>query len=302
VRVRVVALVVLCAALLASHFDAGAAASTAAPTAMRYRDTVFNTVTTTRDIVYGSALDQQGNAVALRLDMYRPAGDRATKRPAIVWVHGGSFRNGDKTSLEIVDEATTFAKKGYVNVSINYRLTPEGCPALPIAKCLTEMADAMHDAQAAVRFLRKNAKRYRIEPTRIAIGGSSAGAVTALNVAFNPDNVGSSGSPGYSSAVRAAVSLSGTKVLGKADPGEPAILLFNGTADPIVNYRLAVNTVNEARAAGATALFTTWDGAGHVPYLAHRSEILDQTTTFLYQHLDLAHTSARRAAAQRRSP
>jgi hypothetical protein len=40
-------------------------------------------------------------------------------------------------------------------------------------------------------------------------------------------------------------------------------------------------------------VLVTWEGAGHVPYLAHRSEILDQTTAFLYEHLDLAHASAR---------
>ena len=52
-----------------------------------------------------------------------------TERPAIVWVHGGSFCCGDKSSAEIVDEATTFARKGYFNVSINYRLEPGGCSA-----------------------------------------------------------------------------------------------------------------------------------------------------------------------------
>jgi len=58
------------------------------------------------------------------LDIYEPTGDAVTERPAIVWVHGGSFCCGDKGSAEIVDEANTFARKGYLNVSINYRLEP----------------------------------------------------------------------------------------------------------------------------------------------------------------------------------
>ncbi|MGZ4716976.1 MAG: hypothetical protein ACXWCB_09815, partial [Acidimicrobiales bacterium] len=87
---------------------------------VRYRDAVFASVTTTSDVVYGSAVDQQGQTVSLTLDSYLPVGDSVTSRPAIVWVHGGSFSSGDKTSPELVDEATTFAKKGYVNVSINY--------------------------------------------------------------------------------------------------------------------------------------------------------------------------------------
>ena len=55
---------------------------------------------------------------------------------------------------------------------------------------------------------------YRIDTGRIAIGGTSAGAITALNVGANADDPGTSGSPGFSSAVSAAVSLSGAKLLG----------------------------------------------------------------------------------------
>src|SRR5262245_28073681 len=78
---------------------------------LRYRDLVFGTVTTTKNVTYGSAVDQQGTRVTLKLDVYRPSGDTVTSRPAIVWVHGGSFKSGDKTATEIVDEATTFARK-----------------------------------------------------------------------------------------------------------------------------------------------------------------------------------------------
>jgi len=55
-----------------------------------------------------------------------------------------------------------------------------------------------------------------------------------------------------------------------------------------VPYQWAVNTVNEARGAGLTSYLTTWEGAGHVPYTQHRTEILDQTRNFLYFELDLA--------------
>ncbi len=259
---------------------------------LRYRDAVFGTVTTTKDVAYGSAVNQQGATVALNLDVYRPTGDSATSRPAIVWVHGGSFRSGDKTSPELVDEATTFAKKGYVNVSINYRLSPGGCSAaLPTVECIQAIHDAMHDAQAAVRFLRANAATYGVDANRIAIGGSSAGAITALDVGYGPDDPGTSGNPGFSSAVRGAVSLSGAKIFGVADAGDAPALLFHGTADTTVPYQWAVNTVNEAQAAGLDAYLTSWSGAGHTPYVQHRAEILDQTTNFLYWELDLAHAA-----------
>jgi carboxylesterase type B len=257
---------------------------------LRYRDAVFTGVTTTSNVTYGSAADQQGQTVTLRLDVYAPTGDTVTDRPAIVWVHGGSFAFGSKTSPEIVDEATTFAKKGFVNVSINYRLSPNGCTTVT-AECLTAIVDAKHDAQAAVRFLRAHADDYGVDENRIAIAGTSAGAITALNVGYGPEDVGNSGNPGFASTVRASVSLSGARILTTPNPGEAAALLFHGTADTLVPYQWALDTVAEAEAAGLIANLTTFEGAGHVPYTQNRTTILDQTTNFLYWTLDLTHAA-----------
>lgn len=261
---------------------------------LRYRDAVFGGVTKTADITYGSAPDYQGNPFTLKLDVYTPNGDTNTHRPAVVWVHGGSFSGGDKTSPELVDEANWLGQRGYVSASINYRLDPAGCSAAGggTTSCLREIADAQHDAQAAVRFLRANAGTYGVDPNRIAIGGSSAGAISALNVADSPDDPGTSGTPGVSSAVQAAVSLSGAKIYGREEPTDAPILLFHGTSDTTVPYAWAVSTYNEAQAAGLTSFLTSFAGAGHVPYAQHRQEILDQTTNFLYWTLDLAHASA----------
>ncbi len=224
---------------------------------MRYRDAVFDAVNTTSDVSFGSAVDQQGTIVDLKLDVYEPAGDTNTERPVIVWVHGGSFSGGDKTSGEIVFEATEMAKKGYVSVSISYRLYGPGCSAAGGNQggCVQAIIDAQHDAQAAVRFLRQNAATYRIDTDRIAIGGTSAGAITALNVGANADDPGTSGNPGFSSAVGGAVSLSGAKLLGPPQTtGDAPTLMFHGTADPLVPYQWAVNTLNDAHAGGAHVL------------------------------------------------
>ncbi len=109
---------------------------------LRYRDPVFGFgVDQTSDVVYGSAINAENQTVTLTLDVYEPTGDTLTARPAIVWVHGGSFTSGDKTSPELVDEANTFASKGYFNVSINYRLEPGGCTGgTPAAVCITAIA------------------------------------------------------------------------------------------------------------------------------------------------------------------
>ena len=253
--------------------------SGAAP--LRYRDAVFTGVTKTADITYGTAVNQQGQTVTLQLDMYAPTGDAVTSRPTIVWVHGGSFCCGNKTSGEIVDEANTFALKGYVNASISYRLSPGGCNAGgPTAECITAIQHALDDAQAAVAFLRANAATYGIDPTRIAIGGTSAGAITALNVGYSNEE-----SP--TSAVRASVSLSGAHIFGAFNTGDAPSLLFHGSSDVVVPYQWAVNTRDGAQAAGLVSFLTTWTGAGHVPYTQNRQQILDETTNFLYKAMDL---------------
>ncbi|WP_254127282.1 alpha/beta hydrolase [Aquihabitans sp. G128] len=258
---------------------------------LRYRDPIFTTVNKQADVVYGSATTQAGTTMALKMDVYAPKGDPVTaNRPAIVWIHGGAFKNGDKTSAEIVDEATTFAKKGYVNVSINYRLS-KGCfPAGP--ECVQGIIDAKHDAQAAVRYLRLHKSSMKIDPDRIAIAGSSAGAYTALNVAYGSEDVGTSGNPGFSSKVRAAVSLSGAAATTTPSAGEPPALFFHGDADPVVPYSAAVRTVDAAHAAGLEAYLTTFPDGTHVPYGKNRTVILTQTTNFLYWELGLDELNA----------
>jgi acetyl esterase/lipase len=223
-----------------------------------------------------------GQTITLKLDVYSPpASDAVTSRPAIVWVHGGSFSGGNKTSPELVDESNTFAKKGFVNASIDYRLESGGCSAGGVTQeCITAIQEAEQDAQTAVRFLRTHAATYGIDPTRIAIGGSSAGAITALNVGY-----ASSENP--ASKVRAAVSLSGANLLSNIGAGDAPALLFHGTSDPLVPYQWAVNTTNQAKAANLQVFLETWQGAGHVPYAQFRTQILTQTQNFLWWEMDL---------------
>jgi acetyl esterase/lipase len=282
--------------LLAVVFGASGCLENVAPPGdgpLRYRDAVFSDVTRTDGIVYGSAVDESGATQQLVLDLYEPSGDTVSARPAVVWVHGGSFRFGDRTSPELVDEATTLGRQGYVGVSIEYRLSSVGCSAGGATPaCLGEIVDAKHDAQAAVRFLRAHATQYRIDPDRIAVAGTSAGAITALNVAYGADDPGTSGNPGQSSTVRAAVSLSGAAILTQPDPGEPPTLLFHGTADPLVPYAWGKATAETAQSEGLVSDLVTWEGDGHVPYVQHRAEILEQTSNFLYWTMDLAHAAA----------
>ncbi len=258
------------------------------PAPLRYRDEIFTSVTKTADITYGSSWNQEQQEVTLKLDVYRPDGDTVTDRPVLILVHGGSFKTGSKTSPELVDQANVFAKKGYVTVSISYRLSKAGCiPVTP--SCPTAILHAKHDALAAVRFLRANAATYGIDTERIAITGSSAGAITAANVAYGSDDPGNSGTSDQPSNVRAATSLSGCAITTTPSAGEPPVLFLHGTADVVVQYGCATTTRDAALAAGLEANFTVLEGGAHVPYVAFRQTILDHTTNFLYWRLDLEH-------------
>lgn len=265
-------------------------ATPSGPAPLRYRDEIFSTVTKTADITYGSAVNLSGQTVTLKLDMYRPAGDTVTSRPAIVWVHGGSFSSGTKTSPEIVDQATEFAKKGYVTAAISYRLEPGGCTgSVSVQVCIGAVGEAREDAQTAVRFLRSQAASYGIDTTRIAIGGTSAGAITALNVGYTPESPGTGDHQGFSSSVGAVQSLSGSMLAsGPIDAGDAPALLFHGTADNAVPYSWAVTTTDQAEAAGLVTVLRTWEGAGHVPYYENRQQILDETRNFFYSQMKLA--------------
>ncbi len=267
------------------------------PAPLRYRDEIFSGVDTTADLTYGSAPGLDGTAHDLRLDLYEPHGDTASVRPAVVLVHSGAFSFGNKDSAELVDLAGALGRRGIVSVSINYRLlAPAGCTGTngTSPTCLTAASAAQHDAQAAVRWLRANQTRYRIDADRIAMAGSSAGGITALLAAYRSDDPGTSGNPAPSSAIGAAISLSGgvPDAASYTGPGDAPALLFHGTADTIIPFAWSVETAVASLSAGIYVNLQPFADAGHVPYTQFRDQIVTQTVNFLYQqlHLDSAAT------------
>ncbi|HYP47621.1 MAG TPA: alpha/beta hydrolase [Thermoleophilaceae bacterium] len=268
---------------------------------LRYRDQTFTNVSITRDIQYGSA-PVNGAQQALRLDLYQPTPDTQASRPAVVWVHGGGFSGGDKGSGPSPELAAIFARLGYVTVSINYRLLGSGCTGASVtSSCYAAAIAAKEDAQAAVRWLRANASTYRIDPTRIGIGGESAGGITATLVGVNSESPGSSGNPGFSSAVRGFVSISGGLPDGVfAGAGDAAGLLFVGTADTLVPPVWSAQTAGALLNNGVPAYVQAFEGAGHVPWFgAPREQMITQSNYFLYTFLDVAHAAGQPATAAR---
>lgn len=118
--------------------------------------------------------------LSLTMDIYSPEGDSSACRPLLVFAHGGAFFNGDKATEPIVRWCRYFASLGYVVASVNYRIGFRPTPGaiLDAAYC------ACQDVEAAIRFLVYHRAEFRIDPMRVFLAGSSAGGITALNVAF----------------------------------------------------------------------------------------------------------------------
>jgi dienelactone hydrolase len=214
---------------------------------VRYLDLVFDGYTTTPNLKYGESVNYLGVLQEHKLDVLQPVGDEATlNRAAVVWVHGGFFKRGSKDVEWYQEAREQYVKAGYVVFSIDYRLNeslPEGLlptiQTLRLQEYIQEAKDAAHDAQAAVRWVRDHAAEYRIDPSKIAISGHSAGGIISQMVGFNEDDPGTSGTAGVSSRVAAVVSSAGGTlplVLANVGLNEPPMLLSHGIADDVVPY------------------------------------------------------------------
>jgi para-nitrobenzyl esterase len=247
----------------------------------RYREVVFPSVGITKDIEYGAATTWDGEEEILILDLYQPDGDLEKQRAAIVWIHGGGFVSGDKSNSAMSYLSEEFSKRGYVCASINYRIvTEEQFAKSPVP----EIIDAMHDARAAVRWLHANASHYRIDTERIAIGGGSAGAYTALNVAYLEDE-GTSGNPGYPSEVKAVVDFWGGMInYSEMETGEAPLIIIHGTADKTVPFTNAESLVQRAIETGIPYEFHPLEGAPHAAW-NNMDQYIEWIVPFLYEYV-----------------
>ena len=158
-------------------------------------------VKVSKNIAYASYGKRQ-----LRLDLFRPRGSVLV--PGVILLHGGGWRSGDR-SLQI-PLAQHLAGRGYAAAVIEYRLSPEAhYPA------------AVHDAKAAIRWMRAHASEYAIDSTRIAVSGCSAGGHLAALVGTTNDDPrfeGTCNNLGHSSSVQAIIDVDG--ILDFRDPAE----------------------------------------------------------------------------------
>jgi len=184
------------------------------------------------------------DAQSLDLDLYTPAFDNLKNRPLIIYVHGGGFSQGTRNSQDIQDFCKNLARYGYVVSSISYRLTRKGtetgfgcdCPAVDK---INTFGEAVEDLQDATFFLINNRERFGIDPQNIILSGSSAGAETALNTAYQPPYCYGldSGPVSYAGVISMAGAIPDTSKI-YIESAVPS-LLFHGTCDNLVPYATA---------------------------------------------------------------
>jgi acetyl esterase/lipase len=209
-----------------------------------------------RITIYDDLRYREGDSKSWTLDLALPENFGDEKHPALVIIHGGGWRNGTKRDRPYRAMLTEFALKGYVTLSVEYRLIGEA----PMPACI-------EDVKCAIRWLRAHADKYKVDPDRIAAYGHSAGAHLALMLAMTSDNSQLEGDgpwKEHSSRITSVIGGSPPTVLSRRFSDEPEkyapltyvkkemppILLIQGTADTIVRADTTDAFVEKCKQAG----------------------------------------------------
>ncbi|MHC4511205.1 MAG: alpha/beta hydrolase fold domain-containing protein [Planctomycetota bacterium] len=238
-----------------------------------------------KDVEFG-----KGGGRSLTLDLYTPV-TLEQPVPGLIFIHGGAWKGGNKDMYR--PYAARYAQRGYVVASISYRLSSEApFPA------------AVEDAKCAVRWMRANAGKYRVDPNHICVLGGSAGGHLAMMVGYSSqqkDLEGAGGHPGVSSKVQAVVNIYGPcdltvpgirdvdvvrqfladkkydeapELYRKASPllhlscDDPPTLILHGTLDSLVPISQSDELVKRLRQVGVTHTYDRLEGWPHVMDLA----------------------------------
>lgn len=250
---------------------------------------------------------QPGNRRAWKLDLVMPRERSEKPRPAIVFVHGGGWSSGDKGRGFFKSGPVEYASKGYVCISVNYRLSDED----PFPACL-------QDVKCAVRWLRAHADKYNVDPNRIGGYGNSAGAhLVSLLGLVNGDQTLEGDGPwqDQSSLLNAAcvsaiptdfvnwpggvrnkrtlfqllnskeTSLEELAILASpithVSKQAPPFLVFQGTGDRIVDVSQADSFVAALKSAGAVDItYQRYPKANHDVFTSHRRETYPEMEAF----------------------
>lgn len=244
-------------------------------------------VAVSEGIIYGQGEVEAPTAghKNLLLDLYEPvaAGLDGELLPAVVIIHGGGFFGGSRRQEELVRIANEMASRGYVAISIDYRLIPdEPVPSARVEPLLQAIFDdqgelptanakgitaAIDDGLTAIDWLHASADNLGVDTDRIGLVGASAGAITSVHLAYVLDNHGLP-----PQALRFVVDFWGGSVIppndraaaaAHLDAVEPPLIAIHGTHDQSVSVEYSDLLVARALDQGLAHEYYRIEGAGH---------------------------------------
>ena len=248
---------------------------------VRYLHPIFENVDIEKDIVFDEVVNHKGETEKLLLDVYTPTGDTEINRPAILWIHGGGFRYGnDKTQSYIVAMANRFARRGYVGVSIDYRVREN-----PRDDIEGTLSHALEDAMTGLNWLRSNSEKYNIDKNKIVVGGGSAGGMIAVILCYKD---GTDSEKWDKSGIIGLINLWGSPDpswrVSMVDKNDPPTIIVHGTEDPLVPYINSELLMNELDRHKVKYEIIPIEGAGHTP-ADHMDEFAKKIAQFLFEVL-----------------
>ena len=283
--------------------------------ANRFTTVQFNTLISST-VTYTQAVDYTGKAVNLSVDIYQPSLDTLSRRPLIIYCHGGNFTSGSRTSAWPVKFCQQFAKMGYVTASIDYRL---GIGANGDQDVISAQIRAVQDAKAAIRYFKQTAVEqgnpYRIDTAQIYIAGEASGGVLALQLGYlnsstefsavgsidvltNLNGIEGSTTLPYSSNIKGIISLSGAILdLDWVNNPTMPLIMVHGSKDASIPYKSGIVSPytttplygsflidSVATSRQLNVAFHTFAGVGATPYISSTT-YADSTINYVSKEL-----------------
>ncbi|MDH5399891.1 MAG: alpha/beta hydrolase [Cyclobacteriaceae bacterium] len=178
----------------------------------------------------------------LGMDIFYPVASSSEKRPVLIYVHGGGFGAGTRDHPSHLEFCEHFAKKGWVTATISYHLTMKGksfsCDQ-PKANKVATFNTVAGNIHQSVAYLLQRQKQFNIDPHRIVLIGSSAGAEAALHAIYCEDT--REGILPESFRYAGVISMAGALLDEKMITAENVVptQMFHGTCDQLVPYASA---------------------------------------------------------------
>lgn len=236
------------------------------------------------------------------LDVWTKPGLSGSRRPVLIFFHGGAWVKGRRAEYAFVGKA--YAARGFVVVVPDYRKVPQ-----------VRFPAFVQDGASAVRWVRDNIARYGGDPDRVVLSGHSAGSHTAMMLALDQRYLKAVGvDPGIVRAVavmagpydfypftspRAVAAMANapdplmTQPISFARPDAPPLWLAHGTADTVVRPRNSISLAARERALGSTTtVLRLYPGLSHNDLIMALSKpfrgkapVLDESIAFIEAHL-----------------